>query len=140
MCFPLAKEAIEKEWRYEDLQCVIARHDLFEPESLLKHRCGYVRVPPAHPFHGQPYDDINVDVHGGLTFASVEPCAHEDGIGYWIGFDCAHLGDASVPPGEEARIGDEGILLTSLMRGHYWTLPEVQEETERLADQVLAAK
>ncbi len=139
MCFPM-KDAIEKEWRYAGLDCVVARADLAHAvggwEGVMKHRCGYVRVPAGHRFHGQPYDDIDVDVHGGLTFAEIEPCAHEDGIGYWIGFDCAHSGDANCPPGDPdaVRLG-----LRSMLQGHYWTLDEVQAETERLAEQVLAA-
>ncbi len=32
--------------------------------------CGYVGVPPTHPAFGKSYDDVNVSVHGGLTFAS----------------------------------------------------------------------
>jgi hypothetical protein len=31
--------------------------------------CGYVGVAPGHPLHGKEYDDAEVDVHGGLTFA-----------------------------------------------------------------------
>lgn len=31
--------------------------------------CGYVGVPEGHPKHGQEYDDVGADVHGGLTFA-----------------------------------------------------------------------
>jgi hypothetical protein len=31
--------------------------------------CGYVGVPEGHPCHGKGYDDVDVDVHGGLTFA-----------------------------------------------------------------------
>jgi hypothetical protein len=52
------------------------------------HRCGYVGVD-AKTFEGKGYDDINVDVHGGLTYARTE----EDGL-LWYGYDCAHLGDA----------------------------------------------
>lgn len=31
--------------------------------------CGYVGVPEGHPLHGKCYDDIDIEVHGGLTFA-----------------------------------------------------------------------
>lgn len=33
--------------------------------------CGYVGVLPGHPAYGQPYQDIDVSVHGGLTFSDV---------------------------------------------------------------------
>lgn len=35
--------------------------------------CGYVGVPPGHPAHGKDYDSVDVEVHGGLTFA--DKCA-----------------------------------------------------------------
>lgn len=136
MCFPIEK-AVEEKWDYRGLQCVVVRADLDGLETVMKHRCGYVRVPPGHAWHGLIYDEIEVDVHGGLTFAEIEPCTHEDGTGYWIGFDCAHFGDSHFPPGDPdiARYN-----LGCLSSGHYWTLPEVKAETQRLADQVLEAR
>jgi hypothetical protein len=41
---------------------------------------GYVRVPEGHPWGGLDVDDIDVEVHGGLTYA-------REG---WIGFDTLH--------------------------------------------------
>ncbi len=32
---------------------------------------GYVLIPEVHIWHGLDYDDIPVDVHGGLTYGSV---------------------------------------------------------------------
>ncbi len=67
--------------------------------------CGYVGVPKGHPWFGKDYDDVEVDVHGGLTFASpcqlgaeAEAICHKPAEGesdqvWWLGFDCAHLGD-----------------------------------------------
>lgn len=55
------------------------------------HRCGYVGVS-AEVFADKGYDDLDVDVHGGLTYARTE----EDGL-RWYGYDCAHLGDARDP-------------------------------------------
>lgn len=63
------------------------------------YRCGYVRVPAGHPWHGKGYDDVDADVHGGLTFAEADkPCdAPGPDSAYWFGFDCAHGGDAPDP-------------------------------------------
>jgi len=59
--------------------------------------CGYVSVPKDHSIinktkdnsypGGINYDNIDLIIHGGLTYASKE----DDMI--VIGFDCAHLGD-----------------------------------------------
>ena len=65
---------------------------------------GYVIIPKGHELHGKHYDDINVDVHGGLTYSDklTEDIASmffpkddlKDDIGGWlVGFDCAHYGD-----------------------------------------------
>lgn len=79
------------------LDCLIVRNHL----GAL---CGYVGVPPAHPWHGKDYDDVYVDVHGGLTYA--DRCQEDEEHGichlpepgrpddvWWLGFDCAHSGD-----------------------------------------------
>lgn len=72
------------------------------------HRCGYVKVSPGHPWHGKHYDDIEAEIHGGLTFSEDdEPCPLDGpDDGYWVGFDCAHAGDApdpSLPQTESIR-------------------------------------
>lgn len=68
--------------------------------------CGYVRVASDHPAHGRGYSeeipelggrsagDI-VDVHGGLTFSRSRLRHEDESVGWWFGFDCAHLGDLS---------------------------------------------
>ena len=63
------------------------------------YRCGYVRVPLGHPWHGKSYWDLNVDVHGDLSFAEADvPCdAPGADTDWWIGFDCAHAFDAPDP-------------------------------------------
>lgn len=62
---------------------------------------GYVLIPKGHKLHGKHYDDINVNIHGGLTFSDEvdENFAEKLGlnvsdVGSWaVGFDTAHYGD-----------------------------------------------
>lgn len=54
---------------------------------------GYVRVPADHPAAQKDYDDINVDVHGGLTYARKNGPGEKPDGGWWFGFDTAHHGD-----------------------------------------------
>lgn len=65
------------------------------------YRCGYVRVPAGHPWHGLDYDGIEPypEVHGGLTFAEPDTDCGKGGEdnAWWLGFDCAHTGDAPDP-------------------------------------------
>lgn len=145
MCLPVEPYKVEREWKHVGLSCavVLARE--------AAHRCGYVRVPPGHPMHGKRYDDPDVDVHGGLTFAELESCKeHADGQGWWFGFDCAHCFDAMYDPA--AKIEDlkteEAKAVIQIHRDieskhqlrpraeHYWSEAETVAETERLAEQL----
>ena len=65
------------EFRAFGFECHAKRH----PD--LGHLCGYIEVDADHPWHALTYDEVDVCVHGGLTFS-------ENG---WFGFDCAHAGD-----------------------------------------------
>jgi hypothetical protein len=62
-------------------------------------RCGYVRVPAGHPWHGRSYHELDVECHGGLTFGELDlPCeAPGDDDAYWVGFDCGHCWDLPDP-------------------------------------------
>lgn len=92
------------------------------------HLCGYISIPPGHPWHGKGYDDIRADVHGGLTYASpAEESVAKDSAqcGWWVvGFDCAHSGDL-VP-----LYGIDGT---------YRDIAYVRAECESLARQAKAA-
>ena len=91
--------------------------------------CGYVAVPPTHPWHGLDYMQIeSVKVHGGLTYAEHRP--PEDALlelrlasgdlvdtGWWLGFDCGHWGD---------------FIPVLQKDGHVWTEDEVWLEVEKL--------
>ena len=80
------------------------------------YRCGYVKVPPGHPWYGKDYDDIDADVHGGLTFAEPDTPCDKGGPdnGWWVGFDCAHLHDAPDPelpnPSGHLMLGRGGVV------------------------------
>ena len=66
------------------------------------YRCGYIRLPAGHPWHGAGYYDSiveGVEVHGGLTFAEADKPCHKTGPddAWWLGFDCAHFHDRQDP-------------------------------------------
>lgn len=83
---------------------------------------GYVVIPAGHHLHGKYYDDIDVAVHGGLTYSQLitKEIAklfnlESDDVGKWIvGFDTYHSGDTL----------DE------------WTKEAVQDEADRLMEQL----
>jgi len=126
-----------KYWKHAGLECFV--------EKRLGHYCGYVEVPKDHPAHGLSYDEIDVDVHGGLTYGQVSD------NGTIFGFDCAHVGDF-VPSiviflgGKTWKKNKQKILremtdeeaqrMADKYGEHYWTLEEVVEETNCLAEQL----
>ena len=117
------------EWRHNGLPCLMVRH------GMSGHWCGYVGVPPEHPWHGKEYSDdaVNVSVHGGLTYANechgdvyhVAQPGEPEHV-WWFGFDCAHCDDHT--PGLSYR-KDWGDSI-------YRTLAYVQQQTNELAEQV----
>jgi hypothetical protein len=111
--------------------------------------CGYVGVEPGHSAYGKDYDDVAVDVHGGLTYSDrcfdgpeersichiPEPGTTDDV--WWLGFDCAHAYDLA--PEMRAL-----MLRAGIARAPYWdedvyrTLAYVQGECAQLAVQLAA--
>lgn len=68
------------------------------------HLCGYVCIPPDHPWHGKRLGEIDCECHGGLTFS--QPMKSS---GWWIGFDCAHSNDV-VPSIELLCLSDADLM------------------------------
>lgn len=80
--------------------------------------CAYIGFPVWHPLSKLDYDNIPLNVHGGLTF-----CGKGDGKIYplnkfWIGWDYAHWGDTAFYELKRGYI--EGT--------HGWTTQEVIDE------------
>jgi len=80
---------VEKDFIVDGFRCVILG-------IYMGHRCGYIAIPKGHKLYGKDYDEIDISVHGGLTYAEYSensyPVECEEPV-YWIGFDCAHAGD-----------------------------------------------
>ncbi len=61
--------------------------------NQMKVWCGYVAVKPGHPLYGKSYDEADLSVHGGLTYAANRTPDHKPDGDWWFGFDCGHGGD-----------------------------------------------
>jgi len=154
--YPQHRPDIDGPWRDEpdkaqwvdeatDLDCLAVRNPLGA-------WCGYVGVPPGHPWHGRDYMDIdNLNVHGGLTFAAMcdentdpdhphichVPAPGRPGDVWWLGFDCAHGGMDHIP-GLATAMTEAGIK-NRQSDGQYRTLDYVRAECTNLAAQVAYA-
>lgn len=95
----MSKFTVEENWFTQaGIQAVVIIVG-FGTSLVAPHRCGYVLVPSGHPADGMWYDDIEMEVHGGLTFGSSSmkyPIPQEQ-AGFWIGFDTGHSGDERNP-------------------------------------------
>lgn len=108
--WPPANTHVFEDFIHAGLRCLV----LDGPTAIN----GYVHVPVGHPCERLGYDEVDVDVHGGLTFR----CRASDGS--WFGFDTAHYGD--------------NCKFHSSPEGRNWTPESVARETECLAEQLSA--
>lgn len=99
------------------------------------HRCGYVGVYENSPLRNVEYDDLNVNVHGGLTFSGN---LNTDQSQWFFGFDCAHVFDA--PDVEKMKEYTEMGLMDQSQNellNWYLTYPVLTKSTVKSLDFVL---
>lgn len=81
---------------------------------------GYIAIPESSTWHGMKYDDIPVDVHGGLTYADLasnasfkpENISDDDWI---IGFDTCHFTDNAHDCDKEYVIAETDNLFNQMV-------------------------
>lgn len=83
---------VEKDFIVEGFRCVIIG-------NYMGHRCGYVEIPKGHILYEKHYADeelYDIDVHGDWTYSEFGGSYPVESTkdSWWIGFDCAHYGDA----------------------------------------------
>ena len=141
--WPWCDEPDKAQWVDEttDLDCLAVRNHMGA-------WCGYVGIPPGHPWYDRNPYDIDVEVHGDLTYGSrcreddPEPAiCHVPAPGrpadvYWVGFDCAHGWDHI--PRMEADLISSGVTDNRFIVAleNYRTFDYVVDQCTRLADQV----
>ncbi len=138
------EEPDELNFDYKGYKCLVERvYSKHDDIIELGHLCGYMVVPKGHVWHSKKTEEIDCDVHGGLTFG--ERSSHGD---YMIGFDCAHARDYS--PGLEVfkRRQSEMMKAITGYEKHFSTLFEstyknfnfVVQELKGLVDQAIQAE
>lgn len=102
-------------WEFNGLSCYVLHWNY--------NYCGYVIVPSVHPDSKKIFDDVSVDVHGGLTYRQAVRG------GTVFGFDTAHSGDFMMMgiPGTTPIIHD----------GRRWDIEDMIFETNNLAKQLV---
>jgi hypothetical protein len=134
----------------ESPDAVLARGEWYGFRFLVMHngqgfRCGYVRLPPGHPWHGQDFHEIPAAVHGGLTASEPDvPCPHQEedpcggGGGCWLGFDAGHawdLPDFDLPIEPDSRLA--AVVLAGVSTGSA-SRPRTIKDTDYMIKQCLS--
>lgn len=85
------------------------------------HPTAYIEIPSTHPLFGKDCSEINLPVHGGVTYSSDRLVRNDRNYKtWWIGWDYAHAGD---------RIGD-------IVSGKEWTTEEIREEVFEMVERL----
>lgn len=94
--------------------------------NLGTHPCAYVDVSNTS-LHGMDYDDIDIECHFGLTYASEHLSTVEE-KGWFIGWDYAHYCDFA---GYELTFSSNRRTY-----GKMWTTKEIVDECKAVIDQL----
>jgi hypothetical protein len=138
---PWDDEPDREEWRTEaGLPALIQRG----PIGAL---CGYVAVPPGHPWHGLERTDVPDEAHdaswGGVNYAArcagsichVPEPGEPDDV-WWLGFDAGHYNDITPIAVAGAMSGGMSGGLAEAIResgGSYKSIGFMRERCEDLA-------
>lgn len=138
---PWQREPDKKQWEDKETgyPCLIVR------APVTGALCGYVGIPKTHPAYGKHHDNIDVEVHGGLTY--VDECDEEglichtpddgepDNV-WWCGFDCAHYQDYT--PAMTSHLAGIGLVALNNNTKTYKDISFVESECHKLAVQLKA--
>lgn len=91
--------------------------------SLGTHPTAYVEIPETNKLYNIDYMDIDINVHGGLTFSDKKLYISDDVFidSYFIGWDYAHYGDYFIFDNEYTK---------------KWTTEEIIKDCKKVIDQV----
>ena len=96
--------------------------------NLGTHPTAYIEIPKGNSLYEKHYDDIDILVHGGLTYSdhSLMMITSEN---WYIGWDYAHYDDYMTFM--------EDIYKDLKMPLHKWTTEEIIEECKNVIEQII---
>lgn len=114
------------DWVCSGYVCRVARNDLGV-------WCGYVGIPKNHPAYQKKFSDIEVRIHGGLTYSGTDTSQNI----WWLGFNCGHGWDI-IPAFKNEEDELKTLSKISLKRGwaSYKSIGYAIKETRHLAEQL----
>jgi hypothetical protein len=118
-----SSDTIVKKWEHHNIRCAIA-------QGPFRNCNGYVQIPKNHPWRTiTDYNEVPVNVHGGLTFSD------RDG---WFGFDTGHYRD--IWEGKNIMNNLMGLSFPRIPDDPIdWNMDSLTREVNSLATQVAEA-
>ncbi len=108
------------EGKYKDYQFYIL--------NLGTHPTAYIEIPKTSDLYGKDYNNIDIDVHGGLTYSDDQLHSVKENT-WFIGWDYAHLNDYA---------GYEEIMPENIRTGgKMWTTEEIFEDVVSAIEQII---
>lgn len=102
--------------------------------NLGTHPTAYVEIPEGHKLYGKHYDDIDIDVHGGLTYSDGYLGPIKDKNLWFIGWDYAHAGDYM---GYYEETIFDGFQSFMDINNKKWTTEEIIEDCKDVIEQII---
>lgn len=98
--------------------------------NLGTHPTAYISIPQNHKYYKKDWEDIDLQVHGGITYSESYLHLSEDIeiSGWYIGWDYAHLMDWYG--------GDDDLELWTEFKRKKWTTEEILEEVKEAIKQL----
>ncbi len=132
------KPIVEEVFEYRHLKCAILLQEL-------GHRTAYINVVDTE-LKFVDYNNIDIDVHGGLTYSSIS--LYDCDNGWWIGWDYAHYMDAPDYASLiiHTRDIDDAKRIASRIRNdisysaHVWSFDEVKQDIKDGVDLLYEGK
>ena len=93
------------------------------------HPCAYVKIPKGHPYYGKFYDDVNLDVHGGLTYSGNIGHVEKGSRSFYLGWDYAHAYDYYGGYEKEFQHINDGC--------KKWTTLEIFDHVTKVINQII---
>ena len=93
--------------------------------NLGSHPTAYVGVDKDHSLYGKRYEDLDILVHGGLSYSNYLSNVTKNKDKWYLGWDYAHYGDYC----------DFG--LSGCLDEKKWTTQEIYEEVKNVVEQFI---
>lgn len=102
--------------------------------NLGTHPTAYIRIPKDHKFFGKEIEQIDINVHGGITYSEEGLCIEngKEAEGWFIGRDYGHYGDYLGFEERYPRVYRSG--------GKKWTTKEIYKEVRAVCYQIQNSK